>query len=118
MPATARLIVMMQDDEKSALEAQAAAAQVSTAELARRRLFGREAPDEEALRQLLTILRPVVRRAGRALDANLVEIRRLRGAAAARDAAVVERARREMTVDELDAIAERVAVTPPRRTRR
>jgi hypothetical protein len=42
MAATARLIVMMEKDEKAALDAQAEAAQVSTAEFVRRRLFGRE----------------------------------------------------------------------------
>jgi hypothetical protein len=114
MPATARLIVMMEDEEKSALEAQAAAADVSTAELARRRLFHRDEPEAEALRDLLATLKPVVRRASRMIDANLVQIREMRDATAARDAAIVERTRREMTAGELDAIADRLGPVPRR----
>ena len=56
MPATARLIVMMAPDEKTALEAQADAANVSTAEFVRRRLFGRGAPEEQTMVQMLAEL--------------------------------------------------------------
>jgi hypothetical protein len=112
MAATARLIVLMPDEEKAALEAQAAAANVSTAELARRRLFGREDADELALRQLLAVLKPVTRKAGRILDGNLAQIRALRARIEVRDAEVTSRARGALSRDELDAVAERLHLLP------
>jgi hypothetical protein len=48
------------------------------------------------------------------IDANLVQIREMRDATAARDAAIVERTRREMTAGELDAIADRLGPVPRR----
>lgn len=112
MAATARLIVMLKDDEKSALEAEASAANVSTAELARRRLFGREQPEEQALRELLASLKPLIRKAGRRVAANLAEIRALRESAASRDTAMARQTRGELTGDELRAIAERLQLAP------
>jgi Mobilization protein NikA len=105
MAATARLIVMMEKDEKAALEAQAEAAQVSTAEFVRRRLFGRGEREEEAFIEMLADLKPLVQRAARTIDANLAEIRALREGTAARDAQVTTRARHELTRDELSALA-------------
>lgn len=112
MAATARLIVMMEEDKKAALESEARALNVSTAEFVRRRLFGRAEPEEEALLQLLAELRPFVRKARRTLDANLAEIRALRENAARQDAQVAKRARGELTHGELASVAERLQLAP------
>jgi hypothetical protein len=112
MAATARLIVMMEPDEKAALEAEAEAAKVSTAEFVRRRLFGREEPEERAFLEMLAELKPLVRNACQTIDANLVEIRALRESANRHDAQAATRARAELTRDELAAIAERMQFVP------
>ena len=108
MPATARLIVLMEQDEKAALEAQAEAANVSTAEFVRRRLFHRGEPEERTFLEMLAELKPLVRNAGKVIDANLAEIRAGRESAGRRDAQVAKRARAELTRDELAAIADRL----------
>lgn len=112
MPATARLIVMMEQDEKAALEAQAEEAKVSTAEFVRRRLFGRAEPEEHTFVEMLAELKPLVRRACKTIDANLAEIRALRESTGRRDAQVAKRARAELTGDELEAIADRIQSVP------
>jgi hypothetical protein len=112
MAATARLIVMMEKDEKAALEAQAEAARVSTAEFVRRRLFGRGEREEEAFIDMLADMKPLVQRAARTIDANLAAIRDLRERTDARDAQVATRARHELTRDELSALAGRLRVGP------
>jgi hypothetical protein len=122
MPATARLIVMMEQEEKSALEAQAEAAKVSTAEFVRRRLFGRGAPEEGAFLQMLAELEPLVRQATETIDANLAEIRAMRGATGARTAPAGHPATSGLTRDELSVIADRLHLasarpTPRRRSR-
>lgn len=108
MAATARLIVMMDPGEKTSLEAQAEAANVSTAEFVRRRLFGRGAPEEAAFFQMLGELEPVVRRAARTIDANLSDIRSLRESGVERDGHIAEAARSSLTPDELSGIADRL----------
>jgi mobilization protein NikA len=115
--ATARLIVMMADHEKAALEAQAADANVSTAEFVRRRLFGRAQPEERAFLEILAELKPQVRRACKTVDADLATIRALREGSHDRDLIVAERTRQELSGDELGAIAERLHLTggPERR---
>jgi hypothetical protein len=115
MAATARLIVMMEQDEKAALEAQAEAARVSTAEFVRRRLFGRGQPEENTFLEMLAELKPLVRNASKTIDANLVEIRAMREINDKRDAQVAARARGELTGSELSAIADRLKLV--RRTR-
>lgn len=107
MAATARLIVMMEQDEKAALEAQAEAAQVSTAEFVRRRLFGRGQPEEDTFLEMLAELKPLVRNASKTIDANLVEIRAMREINT-RDAQIAARARGELTGSDLSAIADRL----------
>ena len=108
MAATARLIVMMEQEEKAALEAQAEAAQVSTAEFVRRRLFGRGQPEEHTFLEMLAELKPLVRNANKTIDANLAEIRAMREINDTRDAQVAARARSELTGSELSAIADRL----------
>ncbi len=108
MAATARLIVMMAEDEKAALEAQAADARVSTAEFVRRRLFGRGQPEERAFLEMLAELKPRVRKACKAVDADLAAIRALRERSDDRDVAAAERARHELSPDELASIADRL----------
>ena len=112
MAATARLSVMMERDEKAALEAQAEAAEVSTAEFVRRRLFSRGEPEEETFLELLAELKPRVRNAAKTIDANLSEIRALRQSGGKRDAQVAARARGELTPSELSAITNRLQVLP------
>lgn len=112
MAATARLIVMMERDEKAALEAQAETAEVSTAEFVRRRLFSRGEPEEETFLELLAELKPRIRNAAKTIDANLSEIRALRQSGDKRDAQIAARVRRELTSNELSAIADRVQVLP------
>lgn len=114
MAATARLIVMMGPDEKAALEAQAEAAKVSTAEFVRRRLFAREEPEERGFLQMLAELKPLVRTACKTIDANLAEIRALRQSGDEWDARAAERARGELTHDELASIADRMPLVPRR----
>lgn len=116
MAATARLIVMMEQDEKAALEAQAEAAKVSTAEFVRRRLFGRGEPEERAFLEMLAELKPLVRNACKTIDANLAEIRALRESADRRDAEATRHARGELTREELAAIAERMQLVPHSRS--
>ena len=108
MAATARLIVMMEQDEKAALEAQAEAAQVSTAEFVRRRLFGRGQPEENTFLEMLAELKPLVRNASKTIDANLVAIRAMREINDKRDARIAARARAELTGRDLSAIADRL----------
>jgi len=108
MAATARLIVMMEQDEKAALEAQAEAAQVSTAEFVRRRLFGRGHPEEDTFLAMLAELKPLVRNASKTIDAHLVEIRAMREINDKRDAQIAARARGELTGSDLSAIADRL----------
>lgn len=112
MPATARLIVMMEPDEKTALEAQAEVAKVSTAEFVRRRLFGRGDHEERAFMDMLAELKPLVRNACKTIDANLAEIRALRERADRRDALVARHARAELTREELSAVADRMELVP------
>lgn len=119
MPATARLIVMMEGEEKAALEAQAEAASISTAEFVRRRLFGRGVPEERAFLDMLAALEPLVRKACGTIDSNLAEIRSLRRSADARDGQVAARARSELKASELTAVAQRMASSrAPRSARR
>ena len=108
MAATARLIVMMAEDEKAALEAEAADAKVSTAEFVRRRLFGRGRPEERAFLEMLADLKPRLRKACKTVEADLAAIRALRAANHERDAAVAARARGELSPNELAALAERL----------
>jgi hypothetical protein len=108
LAATARLIVMMAEDEKAALEAQAADARVSTAEFVRRRLFGRGQPEERAFLEMLAELKPRVRKACKTVDADLAAIRALRERSHASDVAAAERARQELSPHELAAIADRL----------
>jgi Mobilization protein NikA len=108
LAATARLTVMMAEDEKAALEAQAADARVSTAEFVRRRLFGRAQPEERAFLELLAELKPLVRSACKTVEADLADIRALRERTQDSDAAAAERARRELSGDELASIADRL----------
>jgi hypothetical protein len=115
MAATARLIVMMEEHEKATLEARAEDANVSTAEFVRRRLFGRGEPEERALLEMLGEIRPLVRKASRAIDADLAEIRSLRESGRTRDARAAEQTRRELTRDELALIADRMRLGPPTR---
>ena len=105
MPATSRLIVMMDPKEKADLEARAEAEQVSTAEFVRRRLFGRAAPEERAFLEMLAELKPLVRRAVRTIDANLADIRALRTSRPESDVAASDRARAELTSEEIAAVA-------------
>lgn len=112
MAATARLIVMMEQDEKAALEAQAEAAEVSTAEFVRRRLFSRREPEEETFLELLAELKPRVRNAAKTIHANLSEIRALRQSGDERDAQIAARVRGELTSSELSAITDRLQVLP------
>lgn len=116
MAATARLIVMMEEEEKAALETQARAAKVSTAEFVRRRLFGRGEPEEDALLHILADLRPVVHKACETIDSNLAEIRALRESGTARDARAAERAKGELTSAELATIADGLRLTPQNRS--
>jgi hypothetical protein len=108
LAATARLIVMMAEDEKAALEAQAADARVSTAEFVRRRLFGRGQPEERAFLEMLAELKPRVRKACKTVDADLAAIRALRERSHDSDVAAAERARQELSPHELGAIADRL----------
>lgn len=108
MPATARLIVMMEEADKAAIEAEADAANLSTAEFVRRRLLGRGEPEERAFVEMLAELKPLVRRAAGTIEANLVAIRTLRRTAEARDAGAAARARREVTPGDLQAVADRL----------
>jgi hypothetical protein len=108
LAATARLIVMMAEDEKAALEAQAADARVSTAEFVRRRLFGRGQPEERAFLEMLAELKPRVRKACKTVDADLAAIRALRERSHDSDVAAAERARQEVSPHELAAIADRL----------
>jgi hypothetical protein len=108
MAATARLIVMMEQDEKDALEAQAEAAQVSTAEFVRRRLFGRGQPEEDMFLESLAELKPLVRNASKTIDANLAEIRAMREINGKRDAQIAARARGKLRGSDLSAIADRL----------
>lgn len=112
MAATARLIVMLEADEKAALEARAQAAKVSTAEFVRRRLFGRGEPEEEAFLQVLADLKPLVRKACKTIDANLAEIRALRESGDRQEARAAAHACGELTRDELAAIADRLQLQP------
>ncbi|MPY87464.1 MAG: hypothetical protein GEU99_06045 [Luteitalea sp.] len=112
MAATARLIVMMEEDEKATLEARAQAAKISTAEFVRRRLFGRGEPEEEALLQVLAELKPVVQKACETIDANLAEIRVLRGAGDEKDTYAAKQAHGDLTRAELVSIAERLQSEP------
>ena len=111
MPANARLIVLMEENEKAALEAQAEAANISTAEFVRRQLFRRDAPEAQAFLQILADLKPLVRRASKAIDANLAEIRALRKAGEAADARAVQRAQHALTHEELGSIADRLQLS-------
>ncbi len=108
MPATARLIVMVEKDEKAALEARAKAANLSTAELVRRHLFGRTDPEEEAFLQVLAELKPMVRKACRTIDQNLAAIRSQREGAHERETRLAKRTRGELADDELASIADRL----------
>jgi Mobilization protein NikA len=118
MAATARLIVMMEQDEKAALETQAEAANVSTAEFVRRRLFGRGEPEEHAFLEMLAELKPLVTNARKTIDANLVDIRALRESAGRRDAQAARHARSELTRPELSAVADRLQLGAPARAAR
>jgi hypothetical protein len=120
LAATARLIVMMAEDEKAALEAQAADARVSTAEFVRRRLFGRGQPEERAFLEMLAELKPRVRKACKTVDADLAAIRALRERSHDSDVAAAERARQELSPHELAAIADRLQLheRPAREGRR
>jgi hypothetical protein len=102
---TARLIVLMEPDEKASLDAEAAAAHVSTAEFVRRRLAGRVTPD-------LTALEPHVHAACRTIDANLADIRATRANAETRDQEVARRARLALSRAELAAVADRLSLSP------
>jgi hypothetical protein len=118
MAATARLIVMMEAEEKAALDAQADRANVSTAEFVRRRLRGRGEPEEQAFLQTLAALKPIVRKACKTIDANLAEIRGLRESGDARTAHVASHARSELTRQELESIADRLDLLPRSAARR
>jgi hypothetical protein len=118
MPATARLIVLMEPQEKASLDAEAAAARVSTAEFVRRRLTGRISPDEQLLLELLIGLEPQMLAACQAIDANLSDIRASRSGAEARDAEVARRARLALGRSELAAVADHLALSPPAVRRR
>ena len=107
MAATARLIVLMEPEEKAALDAEAAAARVSTAEFVRRRLAGRAAPDEQSLLEVLAGLEPHVQAACATIDANLADIRASRTNTEARDAEVARRALLSLSRSELAAVADR-----------
>lgn len=117
MTATARLIVMMEPDEKAALEAEADVANVSTAEFVRRRLLGRGEPEEQAFLQTLAALKPIVRKACKTIDANLAAIRALRENGDARDAQVARQARGELTRQERASIADRLDLRSAARRR-
>jgi hypothetical protein len=88
---------MMEKDEKATLDAQAQAANVSTAEFVRRQLFGRTEPPERAFLQMLAELKPLVRRACKAIDANLAEIGALRRGAAEEDRRAAAQVRQELS---------------------
>jgi hypothetical protein len=108
----------MEPEEKASLDAEAAAARVSTAEFVRRRLAGRVAPDEQSLLELLARLEPHVRAACTTIDANLADIRASRTSAEARDAEVARRARLSLSKSELAAVADRLALSPRAARRR
>jgi hypothetical protein len=112
MAATARLIVMMEESEKAALDAEAESAKVSTAEFVRRRLFGRREPEEQAFLEILAALKPLVRDACRTIERNLADIRTLRESSAELDAQAAERARGELSRAELSSIADHLHLTP------
>lgn len=114
MPATARLIVMLEEEQKAALEAEARAAAVSTAELVRRRLFAPLQPEEDAFLRALADVGPVVRKACDILVADLAEIRLMREGAASAETLAAERARGALTREELEAVADRLRLDPAR----
>ena len=118
MAVTARLIVLMEPAEKATLEARADAANISTAEFVRRRLFGRGEPEEDAFLEMLAALKPLVRKARQTIDRNLADMRMVRQSDAGRDAEVARRARHALAPDELASVARRLALSPEHARRR
>lgn len=111
MAATEQLNIRLEPGEK---ERVARAAQregsATVSDYVRLRLFGRQPSDaDQALLQMLAEIKPMVNRAIRTIDVNLAELRKLRDDRPMRDdAAVAERARRELNAVELAAVADRL----------
>jgi hypothetical protein len=118
MSATARLVVMMDPKQKQELEKRAKAANVSLAEVVRRRLSGKSEPEEAAFFSALAELRPVAQRALRAVRSNLKEIHRIRDSLPAVLAKARADATSEFTPQQLTQIATSLQRTPAGSSRR
>ena len=109
MAATEQLIVRLNRKQKAQVASEAKRSNSTISDYVRRRLFDKDLPDaDQALIQVLAELKPKVKQAVRAIDANLSKIRQLRNVAGDRDEKAATHARNELSTDELAAAAERL----------
>lgn len=114
MAATEQLIVRLDRKEKAQVANEAKRSDSTISDYVRRRLFDKDLPDaDQALIQVLAEIKPRVKQAVRAIDANLTKIHQLRNSAADRDGKAATRARTELLTDELAAVADRLQLQTP-----
>jgi mobilization protein NikA len=114
MAATEQLIVRLDRREKAQVASEAKRSDSTISDYVRRRLFDKDLPDaDQALIQVLAELKPRVKQAVRAIDANLTKIHQLRNSATERDGSAATRARAELSTDELAAVADRLQLQEP-----
>lgn len=115
MAVTEQINVRLEPGERERVAEAARRSNTTVSAYVRQRLFGKQPNNADvALLNMLAEMKPMVTRAMRTIDGNLAEIRRLRDdQAQLDDAAVIERARRELNPVELAAVAERLQLTAP-----
>ena len=118
MAATAQLIVRLEPDEKQRVADEAQQSKRTISDYVRSRLFGDDATAEDkALVQFLVDIRPRVRKAMKSIDGDLAAIAALRKQAA-EASAIAQRTRAALDSEALDAIVERLDLTPAPAARR
>lgn len=114
MAVTEQLIVRLDRNEKQQVAREAKRSDSTISDYVRRRLFDKDLPDaDQALIQVLAELKPMVKRAVRAIDANLAKIHQLRESASDSVEKVAARVRPELSPDELVAVADRLQLQAP-----
>lgn len=120
MNTMARLVVLMDPEDKRELEERARQGNVSLAEVVRRRLSSEPDPDEAAFFEALSELGQSARQATAAIEADLADARQMRATQADGDEKVRRAVRSGLPADELTALAQwlRPAFEPPTATER
>ena len=119
MAATTQLIVRLDPAEKKRVAREAERSGTTLSDYVRAKLFNDDDSDEEpGIRQLLTDLRPIVRKGLDAIDIEMATISRLREEATVRAATVAERTRQDLSRSELLAVADRLQMRPVRARRK